>query len=71
MRLRHCVAAASFGLILALGAWGCGGEDPVAAASKNVTVAPSATSYEDALKAEQEQQKKQAEFDKQLAKKKN
>jgi hypothetical protein len=53
----------ALGTVLMLGAWGCGSSDPVAASSGEVTVAPSATSYEDSLKAEQEQQKKQAELD--------
>lgn len=69
MHLRHRAFVVPLGLILTLGAWGCGGgRDPIEASTpaRDVTVAPSAKSYEASLEAEKEQQERQAELDRQM-----
>jgi hypothetical protein len=65
MHLKFFIGLAALGF-LGLGTSGCSGpSDPVAASSKDVTVAPQATmSPEEIAKAEQEAMKKQAEADK-------
>ena len=65
MRLRYLAGILALGLGLMLGGSGCSSNDPIADANKDVVVAPSATSYEASVQAQEEQQKQQEALDRQ------